>query len=295
MLKLKSEFDEERYLNQNPDVKNSVVPGSLSPAWRHFMLYGFAENRQGACIVPDKLVEFFRAKAPKGNSPPSNLRKRVHGDDSASRFFSVGKGVAADLQLVLDKHGIIIPKNSNILDFGVGCGRVLPWLAMLYPDANYFGTDIDKEAIEWDKANLSNIAKFSVNGATPPTEYKNKQFDLVVCISIFTHLPEDMHLSWIAELARITKPNGILAISLHGRKIIDKLKDPDLPRKNREEFLQRGFTYVLGSGTDGLPGFYQNAYQDDHYIMEKWGGLFTTVDVVKGGLNGHQDLVLCIK
>ena len=47
--------------------------------------------------------------------------------------------------------------------------------------------------------------------------------DVIYAISVFTHLSEAMHESWMAELRRVLKPDGILLATLHGNKVRGKL------------------------------------------------------------------------
>jgi hypothetical protein len=57
----------------------------------------------------------------------------------------------------------------------------------------------------------------------------------------------------------------------------------------------RGFVYVAGGKTPGLPDFYRNAFHSEDYVRKKWGKLFEIVEFTPRGIAGEQDLILCRK
>src|SRR5262249_11359465 len=163
-------------------------------------------------------------------------------------FGTVGKLAAFDLQAAVESEGLYLPKLAKILDFGCGCGRIIQWFRILYPDAEIYGTDIDKEAIEWCARNLALTGQFSVNEERPPLAYKDNFFDFVFSISIFTHLPENMQFEWLSELRRVTKPGGLLAISVQNEHLLYNCGT----RAQKNKMKKRGFYYrILHRKTDG--------------------------------------------
>src|SRR5207248_1785974 len=102
----------------------------------------------------------------------------------------------------------------DVLDFGCGCGRTLRYFADQSPITDFYGTDIDAEAIAWCRRHLR-FAKFKVNQALPPLSYRAEKFDLVYAVSVFTHIDEEYQFRWLDELRRITKPRGIVIVTTH--------------------------------------------------------------------------------
>jgi ubiquinone/menaquinone biosynthesis C-methylase UbiE len=92
---------------------------------------------------------------------------------------------------------------------------------------------------------------FSVNASDPPLSFGAESFDFIYSISVFTHLPEEMQIAWLREMHRIAKVGATLVLTTHG----DTLLDGDA----RSNLADKGFVYVVGSGTVGLPEFYQIA------------------------------------
>jgi ubiquinone/menaquinone biosynthesis C-methylase UbiE len=108
---------------------------------------------------------------------------------------------------------------------------------------NLFGSDIDAEAIRWLNENCQSWGRFSANSASPPLPFASENFDLIYSISVFTHLPEEMQNSWLAELHRIAKPGNFVLATIHGQKLYSKLN-----ASNRKEFLRKGFYCVTRFG-----------------------------------------------
>ncbi len=205
--------------------------------------------------------------------PSPSLRFRVHSAKDLYTFLEVGKQCAADIKTALTKNNIKFVNLQNILDFGCGCGRTLIYLTRNASTVNFYGTDIDAEAISWCKSNLKNI-KWNVNNVLPPLPYKADFFDLVYAISVFTHLNEEYQLQWIEELNRIMKPTAALLISINGTE-------------------REGFSFTQSNFWKNIyPEWYGDAHISKSYIRGKYARYFKIVDYIPRGINNSQDLVV---
>jgi SAM-dependent methyltransferase len=285
-------FDEATYLNHHPDVLDAVKKGNFSSGWEHYVFYGCNENRSG---VPSKVRESVleaRKHAAEcdssGTAPPAKLRKRVHGDEDLLNFERAGRVVAANIRDAIAPV-FALDDQSRVLDFGCGCGRVLTHLRKLYSQGMFYGSDIDEEAILWCQGHLSRIGQFVVNGQSPPLPFDDEFFDFVFSISVFTHLPEDMQFEWLAELRRVTKPDGCLLLTTHGASVLKKHADAE----TMGQFEEKGFYYSRGEGTEGLPDFYQTSFHTERYIQKEWGKFFEIEKIIPRGIGSYQDLILC--
>jgi SAM-dependent methyltransferase len=135
------------------------------------------------------------------------------------------KGSGKALVKALEEEAGLTP-SSRVLDIGCGYGRLAAAMPD-YLDANgsYDGLDIVPDAIRWCEANitspLGNIRfklanvfnkEYSPNGTVNAAEYRlpfeDQSFDVIVLISVFTHmLPAEVD-HYVGEIARILKPNG---------------------------------------------------------------------------------------
>jgi cyclopropane fatty-acyl-phospholipid synthase-like methyltransferase len=220
--------------------------------------------------------------------PPAKLRFRVHGSPFIESYIGMGEEQKKDLELCLAKIGKNFSSFPNILDFGCGCGRTLTSFKDNH-QCNFFGTDIDEEAIRWCQNNLK-FAKFDINQSIPPSKYKSEQFDLVYAISVFTHLNEELQFLWLDELKRITKPKGILLLTLHN---IDLLKPRLSKKENFSDVTKSGFVYRKGELYQGIfPDWYQNAYHSKDYVMENYSKYFKILHHIPKGMNNLHDIVL---
>jgi len=146
--------------------------------------------------------------------PPPEARFLVSGTEDIDAFTSLGRLGFDALTSSLSKAGVAIGSVGSILDFGCGVGRILRYWAD-YPRNRLFGTDYQPSAVEWCKANMP-FATFEMNRLEPHLNYAADSFDLIYCLSVFTHLPKALHDAWFKEILRILKPRGLLYFTTHG-------------------------------------------------------------------------------
>lgn len=223
--------------------------------------------------------------------PPASLRYRVHGDPFLQSFLDMGKNQQKDLETCLSKIGRSLSSFTYVLDFGCGCGRTLIALKN-YSFINYFGTDIDKEAIHWCRNNLS-FVNCNTNSELPPCNYESDTFDLVYVISVFTHLNEELQFLWLEELKRITKPKGIVLLTIHNTNLLKTRlsKDEDFFDITKPGFVYRRGDFVKGT----FPDWYQNAYHSEGYIKKNFSKYFKVLEIIPKGMNNLHDVVLLEK
>jgi SAM-dependent methyltransferase len=124
----------------------------------------------------------------------------------------------------LVRMGVITPE-SRVLDIGCGIGRLAIPLTSYLKGGSYEGLDIVPTGIDWCNEHIArkypnfgfSLAdvynkEYNPNGRMPASEYTfpypDDAFDLVILISVFTHmLPEDTH-RYIAEISRVLRPGG---------------------------------------------------------------------------------------
>ena len=284
-------FDEITYLKQNPDVAATVEATPGMSGWRHFVEKGWLENRVGVSQAVYQEVRRRKNYEIDQVLPPSFLRKRIHGSEDVNTFEQVGRAVASDLVGYL-KRAESAGRDFSVLDFGVGCARVLKPLQELSCESSpppatihWHGSDIDAQAIEWCRTYLGSRGKFVVNETMPPLPFADRFFDFVYSISIFTHLPEAMQFAWLKDINRVLKAGGAAAISTHS------FGPPRKPKEERQ--IARGFLHGGNKGGQGLPDFYQTSYHTREYIEREWAKVISVESFVERGVNNDQNLVLC--
>ena len=189
--------------------------------------------------------------------------------------------------------GTSIDDLGAVLDWGVGCSRIMRQWAPLFGTISFTGTDIDQRMIDWDVANIPG-PRFAVNGAEPPLPCGDEEFDLAYGASVFTHLDEAMQQRWLAELARVLKPGGVLLLSTHGPSVFE-LNRHTFSDTEVAAFRDHGFVYIRNIVDGVLPDWYQTSFQTSDHVRRTFGEHFEVIDHVTKGMAGFQDLAICRK
>jgi SAM-dependent methyltransferase len=199
---------------------------------------------------------------PTGNLPPARMRFRVSESLSVPDFEKIGERCAMLVNDAMAARDITAPK--RILDFGCGCGRTLRWLVDQHGDVEFHGADVDAEAIEWSRRHYPR-ARFAVTDPQPPLPFSSQFFDVVYCLSVFTHLNEAMQDHWLAELHRILTPGGLLLLTVHGPNAAAQLK-----AQIAEELAEKGFVHKRSKKLQGiLPEWYHTTFHSPAYIERR--------------------------
>ncbi len=217
--------------------------------------------------------------------PPALLRYRVSESLSADGFVRVGQACAGHIERQVQEMGTSLSDANCVLDFGCGCGRTLRWLVQSYPATNFVGVDVDADAIAWCADNLKG-ATFVKNNPLPPLPFPSGAFDMVYCFSVFTHLDKELQNVWLAELRRILRPQGIIILTVHGRRAASTLNP-----QAATELVRNGFLHQRSGKLAGLvPDWYHTSWRSEEYIVGRLSALFADVHytVIPDGI---QDLV----
>lgn len=116
----------------------------------------------------------------------------------------------ADLAELL--HRLRLPV-ANILDFGSGIGNSLPYFHKYFAESEICCADVSARSIEIAKIRFPGEENYVMVDKNIPLATASQ--DVVFSACVFHHIPHDEHVHWLAELNRITKPGGVLAIYEH--------------------------------------------------------------------------------
>jgi SAM-dependent methyltransferase len=214
--------------------------------------------------------------------PPARLRRRVGLTSSRAEFLDVGERAAADILRVFREVSSSSADYGRWLDFGCGSGRTLAPLRRAGIE-DLWGVDVDRDAIRWLQRRYG-LQRFLVSPPRPPLPFPSGSFDVVLAISVFSHMDEEVQLSWLAEMARLLRPRGLLIASTHGRDLV--VTRGDLGPAEIERLDRSGFLFAPGGG----PFNEDSAFHTPQYLERTWGRWFEGRASLPRGLMGYQDL-----
>ena len=174
--------------------------------------------------------------------PPSYLAYDAYSSCGHSWYLDTGNRAAKAIwkslspQLpVQDEHSI------QIVEWGCGPARIIRHLpeCSSRKDCEFIGTDYNSKTIAWCRANVSAV-RFEHNDLAPPLPLKDAFIDALYCISVFTHLSEEMHRSWTEEIVRILRPGGVFLLALNGDRFKPTLSAAELSAYEAGELVVRG-------------------------------------------------------
>jgi SAM-dependent methyltransferase len=231
--------------------------------------------------------------------PPPELMHRTSGLTSDAAFSVHG---ATILRALAESSPEPLGDCRNLLDFGVGVGRV----ARLFKGfgGRYVGVDVDKDLIDWVRRNLPWVEPH-------PTEPRRRlpfpdgTFDAVVSVSVFTHMNEADHLFYLDELKRVTVPGARLLLTVCGARVIERAEQepgvlamlsipPDELARGRDAFDRgNGFRFVQQQCHLNSEAYqYGITFISPAYIAERWSRYFEIERVALGAIHDFQDIVV---
>jgi len=188
--------------------------------------------------------------------------------------------------------------DAAILDFGVGWGRYARMFARDVGFGQVYGVDVVPNMLDVCRqtripASLSLIAP---SGQLP---FRDEFVDIAYAYSVFTHLPERVAEHWINEIYRVTKPGGLLVMTVEPKRFITfcrgltaenaasspwyrGLRDVVARFPNAERDFDEGkFVYFpTGGGPQLPPDIYGDACISENYMRRAWADRFRIVDYV---------------
>jgi len=221
--------------------------------------------------------------------PPAILRFRVSESLSVGQFLRVGEGCANLIRDHVNAMGIDLSNAGRVLDFGCGCGRTIRWFLRRGGDGEFHGVDVDADAVDWCKKHLPG-GHFVATAPIPPLPYPAEHFDVVYCLSVFTHLNESLQDVWLAELRKILKPGGVLLFTIYGPAATKGMNAED-----QRMLRDHGFVHKRSRKLKGLmPDWYQTSWHSRRYILDRLSEGFGDV-CYRAIPDGLQDVVVARK
>jgi molybdenum cofactor biosynthesis enzyme MoaA/SAM-dependent methyltransferase len=235
-------------------------------------------------VTPE--IERLARKRRVARFPPPPLMQRTSGLTSEQDFAS---------------HGRDLSSYESVLDFGVGSGR----LARMFMGfkGRYTGLDIDHELVRWAAKSLPWVTPVYTH-PKEPLPFQDALFDLVISISVFTHMNEEDSDFYLRDLQRVTKHGATLLLTVHGERVLKRAEteeailnmlaiDHGSIEKARHGFPLPGFVFVRQNGHLTNDKYeYGVSFISENYIWSKWKKLFDVKKIHRGLIHDFQDVVV---
>jgi SAM-dependent methyltransferase len=211
-------------------------------------------------------------------TPPRELWERW--GSSLENYLSTGSADVESMLAILDSAGVTRDSLTRILDFGCAEGRMLRFFPRAEGAAELWGVDINAERIAWAQQHLAPPFRLATITTAPHLPFEDSSFDLVYCLSVFTHI-SDLADAWFLELLRVLRPGGHVYLTIHDEHTVDLLLGPYRDAGTHETMValvkaieerthlsSRDWVYFALDADPGAQVFY-NA----EYLAGKWSQL----------------------
>ena len=223
---------------------------------------------QGCRLPADVWADFNRRvvfEQPQWRSlaapfPPVELMRNVSGLENERDFAAHGAHFWEVLSKLLPKA---LAEYGSVLDFGCGCGR-LGRMFKGHP-GTVCGCDIDARHVDWVQRNLD-FVRATLTAPNAPLPYADASFDLVIAISVLTHIDEPTQDRLLRELHRIARPRALLLLSTHGARALERALGEDRIFRMLD-IREAELRHAAGRFSDGCHAFIR---QDGHLTSKSF-------------------------
>lgn len=195
-------------------------------------------------------------------------------------------------------------KATRLLDFGCATGRFLRHV-MTFGEIEAHGCDFAPANVNWVKRHLPKEMQVILNTANPGLPYDDDYFDVVTAFSVFTHIDE-RETQWLAELKRITKPDGLLYITIQNEATWDAVLEhpsalahmqnasisPGDLTVTKELFEKPMPTNRLVVRKSDAPIYNCSVWHSSQYIRDNWSQQFEILKFADTAHNRYQSVVI---
>jgi SAM-dependent methyltransferase len=202
--------------------------------------------------------------------PPAELQSMTVGsanEDALQEAYNFYKEVKEQAVRLGNPIGL----DSKILDFGCSWGRYLRFFWRDTYAKNLLGVDIDPDVlkISADLKVPGVLSRIDPRGDLP---FESSSLSHAFSYSVFTHLPENISLHWIKEIARVLKPGGVFVFTVEPPRFIDFVADIPV---NAESAWHRGLRAALGNPDEAR----RKAARGELVYLPTGGGDYRAADV----------------
>ncbi|CAD5946440.1 class I SAM-dependent methyltransferase [Planktothrix agardhii] len=172
-------------------------------------------------------------------SPNDNMCDRS-AETGLSNYFGVGMSAVHVICNVLDEINL---KPRYILDMPCGYGRVIRFLRVVFPSAEIYACELNKEAVDFCSSVFNTHGVYSNENFTEVDFPEKIKFDLIWVGSLITHLPQNKTIEFIQFALGKLSQDGIIMITSHGKVIHDLMGEERKFGLNNKQIESVKFDY----------------------------------------------------
>jgi ubiquinone/menaquinone biosynthesis C-methylase UbiE len=256
-------------------------------------------------------VKFLTAFGVIDFKVPPNSSMRESSSTNIRHYYESGLTTTLPIVTAAYIEGLDLRQPAEVLDFGCGVGRQLLQLARRYPKLNLHACDVNGRSIAYLKRAYPKIDSYA-NEFSPPLKFSDSKFDLILSVSIFSHLSIKDNPIWLKELARVTRPGGLCCLTIlgsHAMGLHAPASSGPFASDQRKQLEEQGFLFQnyerpdfqraaaelwdKGNTLQLIKEEYGNTYLSERFIRENWdNGDFELRQFIPGIIDQQQDLVV---
>ncbi|GFE71335.1 class I SAM-dependent methyltransferase [Chroococcus sp. FPU101] len=199
-------------------------------------------------------------------------------------YFRIGSTIMDVIKQVIQWKFNGFENINSFLDFACGYGRYTRFLLQEMPVSKIWVSDIYVEGVKFQEE------QFGVQGiisVSRPEDYVcSQQFDCILVISLFTHLPETTFIRWLRKLYSLLTPRGILMFTTHDMSLVPANVSP-----SEKGICFLGMSESRSLDTDEYGSTWVTQDFVEQAVSEASDGQGKCYCLRKG-INNHQDLYL---
>lgn len=241
-------------------------------------------------------VEVFYSK---DTSPLPHACDRVfYNRNNDFAYWCLGLQDYLRMNLIAKKYLNEFP--NTYLDFGCASGRVVRHVAFQSECKNIYCVDINERNIKWILKYLPNKVVPIHTSILPHLPFEDNYFDFISSFSVFTHIFV-FETTWLAELRRILKPNGIAYVTLQMGASLEEWRTNIVKNRPRlamnERFLTSKFDTKEVFIDDAINGKFINAqtFHPENYVRDLFGRFFKIEEIIHGWHGSAKQSVVVLR
>jgi SAM-dependent methyltransferase len=256
----------------------------------------YLHQDQGDVVWDRRRIPLQEALARDDFQIPSTAQREGYYGDNHFNYWASGLRDYCQLLEWMEPRNV---PHKTLLDMGCATGRFLRHARWDFPEV--IGCDINRKHVDWIGRNFTSEIKVFQNTSIPTLPLADESVDVVTAFSVFTHI-ECFDTTWLMELRRILRPNGIAWVTIHGERTWREI-EPSWPLYPS---LTSHPDYVQYRDMRSLPAdrlvfrwhaersYSANIFYSDCYIKQAWGRILSLQDMFPA-LPHFQDVVVLQK